>query len=267
MKIQEGRVNIKNDILFGQGGEKKLFGDLFLPPYQDKDRPAIVIVHGGGWYEGDKNQLRGYGILLARYGFVCFCSSYRLSHQELWPAQIQDVKCAIRYLRFNSDKLGVDPKRIGISGNSAGGHLALMAGASFLNNDFEGQGGNNDVDSAVKAVCAIYPPTSIKNLTHIDPLDNAFLALMGKKAAQEDYDRASPINYVTEKYPPCMLVHGSSDKLVKLEDSSLFYEALVKEKVPAELHIFSGQEHAFDNDPGYGKNIADLQRLFFHKYL
>ena len=158
-------------------------------------------------------------------------------------------------------------RRIGVSGNSAGGHLALMAGASFSHRDFEGQGGHNNVDSRVKAVCAIYPPTSIKNLTHIDPLDNAFLALMGKKAIQEDYDRASPINYITEEYPPCMLIHGSSDKLVKSEDSSLFYEELVKKKVPAELHIFADQEHAFDSEPGYGRNIADLQGLFFNKYL
>mgnify|MGYP006102318345 FL=1 len=267
MEIQKGIVDIQENIIFGLGGLESLKGDIFFPPKKDKKRPSILIIHGGGWYEGDKSQLRGYGILLARFGFVCFCSSYRLSHEDLWPAQIQDVKCAIRYLRSNADKLGIDPQRIGVSGNSAGGHLALMAGASFSHRDFEGQGGHNNVDSRVKAVCAIYPPTSIKNLTHIDPLDNAFLALMGKKAIQEDYDRASPINYVTEKYPPCMLIHGSSDKLVKSEDSSLFYEELVKKKVSAELHIFAEQEHAFDSEPGYGRNIADLQGLFFNKYL
>jgi dipeptidyl aminopeptidase/acylaminoacyl peptidase len=157
----------------------------------------------------------------------------------------------------------LDPERIGVTGNSAGGHLSLMSAITSYDDKFEGKGGFNDVSSSVKAVCAIYPPTSIKK----DPLDNVFLALMGKKAVQEDYDRASPINYVTEKYPPCMLIHGSSDKLVKLEDSSLFYKELVKKKVPAELHIFAEQEHAFDSEPGYGGNIANLQGLFFNKYL
>ena len=96
-----------------------------------------------------ETQLRGYAILLARLGFVTLSTSYRLSTEAVWPAQIQDVNCALRYLRASSDSLGIDPERIGISGNSAGGHLALMAGAK--NKKFEGQGGNNNESSHVKA--------------------------------------------------------------------------------------------------------------------
>ena len=104
----------------GLAGTRDLEGDLFFPPGDEKNRPAILVVHGGGWREGDRKQLRGYGILLAREGFVCLCSSYRLSTEDIWPAQIQDINCAIRYLRSNSEDLGIDPDRIGISGNSAG---------------------------------------------------------------------------------------------------------------------------------------------------
>ena len=90
---------------------------------------------------------------------------------------------------------------------------------------------------------------------------------MGKKAEQLEYDKASPMSYINENYPPTMLIHGSSDSVVKLRDSKDLYEALIAAKRPAELHIFSEEEHAFDGDPPYGRVVADLQALFFNKYL
>ena len=267
MKIQQGRVSIKEGIVIGEGDGRSLEADVFLPPLEEKNRPAVLFIHGGGWIEGDRSQLRGYGILLARLGFVCMCNSYRLSNESIWPAQIQDVNCAIRYLRANATDLGLDPDRIGVSGNSAGGHLSLMAAATNYDQIFEGEGGNNEVSSEIKAVCAIYPPTTIRQLEMVNPLENAFLMLMGKEAKKEDYDKASPLNYVTEDYPPCMLIHGSTDSVVRLKDSTKFYEKLIEFNRPASLHIFSEEEHAFDGEPDYGRAIADLQALFFIKYL
>ena len=267
MKIQQGRVSIKEGIVIGEGDGRSLEADVFLPPLEEKNRPAVLFIHGGGWIEGDRSQLRGYGILLARLGFVCMCNSYRLSNESIWPAQIQDVNCAIRYLRANATDLGLDPDRIGVSGNSAGGHLSLMAAATNYDQIFEGEGGSNEVSSEIKAVCAIYPPTTIRQLEMVNPLENAFLMLMGKEAKKEDYDKASPLNYVTEDYPPCMLIHGSTDSVVRLKDSTKFYEKLIEFNRPASLHIFSEEEHAFDGEPDYGRAIADLQALFFLKYL
>ena len=267
MKIQQGRVSIKEGIVIGEGGGRSLEADILLPPLEEKNRPAVLFIHGGGWIEGDRSQLRGYGILLARLGFVCMCNSYRLSNESIWPAQIQDVNCAIRYLRTNATDLGLDPNRIGVSGNSAGGHLSLMAAATNYDQIFEGEGGSNKVSSEIKAVCAIYPPTTIRQLEMLNPLENAFLMLMGKEAKKEDFDKASPLNYVTEDYPPCMLIHGSADSVVRLKDSTKFYEKLIEFNRPASLHIFSEEEHAFDGEPDYGRAIADLQALFFKKYL
>lgn len=267
MKIQQGRVSIKEGIVIGEGGGRSLKADIFLPPLEEKNRPAVLFIHGGGWIEGDRSQLRGYGILLARLGFVCMCNSYRLSNESIWPAQIQDVNCAIRYLRTNATDLGLDPDRIGVSGNSAGGHLSLMAAATNYDQIFEGEGGSNEVSSEIKAVCAIYPPTTIRQLEMLNPLENAFLMLMGKEAKKEDFDKASPLNYVTEDYPPCMLIHGSTDSVVRLKDSTKFYEKLIEFNRPASLHIFSEEEHAFDGEPDYGRAVADLQALFFKKYL
>ena len=267
MKIQQGRVSIKEGIVIGEGGGRSLKADIFLPPLEEKNRPAVLFIHGGGWIEGDRSQLRGYGILLARLGFVCMCNSYRLSNESIWPAQIQDVNCAIRYLRTNATDLGLDPDRIGVSGNSAGGHLSLMAAATNYDQIFEGEGGSNEVSSEIKAVCAIYPPTTIRQLEILNPLENAFLMLMGKEAKKEDFDKASPLNYVTEDYPPCMVIHGSTDSVVRLKDSTKFYEKLIEFNRPASLHIFSEEEHAFDGEPDYGRAVADLQALFFKKYL
>lgn len=267
MKIQQGRVSIKEGIVIGEGGGRSLEADILLPPLEEKNRPAVLFIHGGGWIEGDRSQLRGYGILLARLGFVCMCNSYRLSNESIWPAQVQDVNCAIRYLRANATDLGLDPNRIGVSGNSAGGHLSLMAAATNYDQIFEGDGGSNEVSSEIKAVCAIYPPTTIRQLEMLNPLENAFLMLMGKEAKKEDFDKASPLNYVTEDYPPCMLIHGSADSVVRLKDSTKFYEKLIEFNRPASLHIFSEEEHAFDGEPDYGRAIADLQALFFKKYL
>ena len=267
MKIQQGRVSIKEGIVIGEGGGRSLEADILLPPLEEKNRPAVLFIHGGGWIEGDRSQLRGYGILLARLGFVCMCNSYRLSNESIWPAQVQDVNCAIRYLRANATDLGLDPNRIGVSGNSAGGHLSLMAAATNYDQIFEGVGGSNEVSSEIKAVCAIYPPTTIRQLEMLNPLENAFLMLMGKEAKKEDFDKASPLNYVTEDYPPCMLIHGSTDSVVRLKDSTKFYEKLIEFNRPASLHIFSEEEHAFDGEPDYGRAIADLQALFFKKYL
>ena len=89
-------VSIKDDVVIGKAGDRELLADLFLPREDDLKKPAIVVIHGGGWMEGDKTQLRGYGILLSRMGFVCLCTSYRLSQEAKWPSHIEDVKCAIR---------------------------------------------------------------------------------------------------------------------------------------------------------------------------
>ena len=194
MKIQEGQVKIHDGIAIGMAGDRDLEADLFLPPLDGRKRPAILFVHGGGWREGDRTQLRGYAILLARLGFVTLCTSYRLSTEAVWPAQIQDINSALRYLRTHADNLGIDKERVGVSGNSAGGHLALMSATKIKK--FGGQGYNNNESAHVKAVCAIYPPARIKKLDNTDPLDNAFLALMGGEAEQSDYDAASPINYI-----------------------------------------------------------------------
>ncbi len=129
---EPGRVTIERDIVFGRGGGRELKCDLYIPPQQRAGAPAVLLIHGGGWRQGDREQLRGYGIRLGRAGFVCAACEYRLSGEAKWPAHIHDVKAALRWMRANSERLGIDPAQIAVSGNSAGGSFSIIASCEMF---------------------------------------------------------------------------------------------------------------------------------------
>ena len=137
--IVQDRVTTREGVVFGTGGGRELRCDVYEPPAAVKNGIGILLIHGGGWSQGDRSQLKGYGVLLGRRGYTCIASEYRLTGEALWPAQIEDVKCAIRYVRANAAEFGIDPDRLVISGNSAGGHLSLMAGGAGGVAGFEGR--------------------------------------------------------------------------------------------------------------------------------
>ena len=266
-------------VVVGRAGGRDLICHLHLPPAATEPCPAIVVVHGGGWRKGKPESVRGFGELLGQAGFVCLLADHRPSSEAHWPAQIQDVKCAIRFLRARADALGVDPNRIGILGDSSGGHLALMAGVSApLEGEFEGEGGYAEHPSTVAAVGSLYGPTRIR---FDNPRPN-YVALMGADATEADYENASPIAYDLRGFPPCLLIHGAEDEPVPVAHSVEFHDELKRLGRPVDLHLFSGEGHAFDRkttdrtgrmvdvaDPKsvYGRTVLGIIALFFRKYL
>jgi acetyl esterase/lipase len=256
-----GRVAIEEGIVFGQGGDRDLKCDIFTPPDARTDRPAILLVHGGGWFQGDRSQLRGYGIQLARYGFTCVAPEYRLTGEAKWPAQIHDVKTALRYMRANASQLGIDADKISVSGNSAGAHLSLMLGATPNVDVFEGKGGHAGVGTECAAVVAIYAPT----LLRVGAADDAIAALLGPKAMRAAEDAASPITYVHRNFPPTLLIHGNADEIVPIEASFTMYRALAEAGAPVELHTYDGAPHAFDAVPELGRQVTDIIALFLDR--
>ncbi len=187
-------VVLRKGVVVGKAGGRSLLGDLYTPTVAAALRPAVVVVHGGGWRRGRPESVRGFGELLGQAGFICLLAPYRLAMEAPWPAQIEDVKCDIRFLRASSDSLAVDPDRIGVLGDSAGGHLALMAAVS---SPFEGNGGHAEYSSAVAAVGSMYGPTRVR----FDGTRPNHVALIGERAKETDYDRAGPIAYDLGCYP------------------------------------------------------------------
>lgn len=257
----QDRVTTREGVVFGTGGGRELRCDIYEPPPAVKNGIAVLLIHGGGWSSGDRSQLKGYGVLLGRRGYTCIASEYRLTGEALWPAQIEDVKCAIRYVRANAAALGIDPDRLVISGNSAGGHLSLMAGGATPSS-FEGDGGNAGVSSAVAAVISFYPPTGLDKREW-----GGMPALFGKGAPVETMKGASPLEYAAADFPPTLLIQGNADDVVPAAEATAMYDALHAKGAPVELHMFANQPHAFDADPKLGRLCSELMLSFLDRYI
>ncbi len=205
-------VTVELNIAYREGNDAwKL--DLARPSEaSEARRPAIVFVHGGGWVGGDKRTQNFIGQALdyAAKGYVCVSVNYRLDSSKL-PC-IEDVKCAVRWLRAHADKYNVAPDRIGAYGNSAGAHLVAMLGVSHGEKRLEGDGPWQEYSSAVAAVAASAMPTT-PNI---------------RGGSEEDRKLIAPMSYVSAGAPPFLLFHEASDRTVNVSNSDNFVEALRK---------------------------------------
>lgn len=281
MAVAEGqRVTIEEGVVFGSGGGRDLRCDVFTPPEQLRNGAGVLLVHGGAWARGDRSQLRGYGILLGRIGYTCVACEYRLSGEAKWPAQIHDVKAALRWMRANSGALGIDPAKIAISGNSAGGHLSLMAGGTQSDAKFEGDGGSRGAGTQLAAVIAFYAPAMIgvpstmsaeehrRILSQREPpTSEAAAFLLGDDRSEARMREASPLTYADRGFPPTQLFHGNKDAIVPYRSSFLMHEALAGAGVPVELHVYDGAPHAFDAISEYGRQCATIMALFLERHV
>jgi acetyl esterase/lipase len=262
---QSGRVTVQEGVVYGTGGGRELRCDLFHPPEKAAGRPAVLLLHGGAWRMGDRAQLRAYGILLGRRGFLCAAAEYRLSGETKWPAQIEDVKAALRFLRAQSSELGIDPQKICVSGNSAGGHLALVAAGTANDPDFEGQGGHAGAGTDVAACIAFYAPTKLFGEGH--PPSVYAPGLFTEGVTEEAGRRASPITYARKDFPPTLLLHGNRDELVRPSASLSMYEALSRAGAKVELHMYSRAPHGFDANRALGRQCAEIMGLFLERHV
>ncbi len=260
-----GRVTVERDVVFGTGGGRDLRCNVYWPPQAGTNRPAVLLVHGGGWVNGDRTQLHGYGILLGRLGYVCVATEYRLAGEAKWPAQIHDVKAALRWMRANAGHLGIDPEKIAISGNSAGAHLSLLAAGTPDLPEFEGEGGNAGAGTHVAAAVGFYAPTQLYGGTR--EAQEYFSFLFGPGYAEAVARAASPIEYASRDFPPALLITGNRDELVPDEASFRMYQALSKAGAAVELHVYAGAPHAFDAIPEFGRQCASIVSLFLDRYV
>lgn len=226
-----------SNIEYGQAGDVKLLLDAYVPkgagPF-----PTVLVVHGGAWLSGSKTQLSLYAKALASRGYACFAINYRLAPKHVFPAQIDDCRTAVKWVRTKGKTdYKVDVNRVGAIGYSAGGHLVALLAATGEKPEKDG-----DVDTRLQAVCAGGAPCDFRDM----PATQKALAywLGGTRADKpEAYTNASPMNFVTKDDAPIYFYNGSSDTLVKQNTAQALCDALVALNVDAKIHIVDKGTH------------------------
>ncbi|MEI6845850.1 MAG: alpha/beta hydrolase, partial [Candidatus Firestonebacteria bacterium] len=200
-----------------------------------KKIPVVVMIHGGGWFSGSRNGGQDMLMKFSDMGYFAANIDYRLSNVVRFPAQIEDSKCAVRFLRAKSEELNINAEKIACFGASAGGHLAALLGTSNGVKELEGNGGWSGFSSSVQAVIDYYGPTDFNKMADAKSfgLELAFENLFGTPLAgkKELMKIASPVTYVNKNTPPFMIVHGLTDSTVPVAQSELLANLLKKNGV------------------------------------
>ncbi|MBX7258022.1 MAG: alpha/beta hydrolase [Candidatus Hydrogenedentes bacterium] len=254
------------DIEYGRGGDKPLLLDMYLPQNPRGPVPALVFIHGGGWKKGDRADYRYYTIRMAEAGYAAFTISYRLSGEAKFPAALEDCKCAIRWIRANAAKNNVDPNRIAAIGGSGGAHLAMLVGYTDAP-ELEGKGGNEGVSSRVQAVVNCYGPcdlTTDRARTFSD-----VVTFLGKSYEEDPklYELASPLYQVKPGAPPTLIIHGTIDELIPIEQPAQLCEKLNAVGTPCEFDPIPGWPHTMDMAKPINERFRYDMLKFFAQYM
>jgi len=253
-------------------------GPLSLDIYRPQERsrealPVVLFTFGGGWMVGDRNQFQRFGLMrLVDHGYALVTSDYRYSTDAIFPAQIHDVKAAIRWIRANSADQGLDPNRIAILGSSAGGHLAALAGTSGDVADWTPD--ERALSTSVQAAVDFFGPTDLmvyESQHRADGLGNSdrlwFLDfLVGGPVADhpELVQMLNPIRYVDPNDPPFLIIHGDQDPVVPFGQSEMLFAALRDADVDVTLRRVEGGDHGkskyFRSDALFEEVVAFLDR-------
>jgi acetyl esterase/lipase len=257
------------DLAYVSGGHPRQALDLYLPGLGDAT-PLIVWIHGGAFRMGSKQDRVPFEML--EQGYAIASLNYRLSQHALFPAQIEDCKAAVRWLRAHADTYRLDSSRFASWGESAGGHLAAMLGTAGHERSFE-VGEHLEHSSRVQAVLDFFGPTDFlqmdahrlpEGMVH-DTADSPESELVGGPIQERpaEVGRVNPITYVTSEAPPFLIVHGDRDPLVPYHQSLLLVEALRAAGVPVTFYTVVGAGHGGFDDP----QIGSLVQSFLGTYL
>ncbi|XZE56051.1 alpha/beta fold hydrolase [Planctomycetaceae bacterium SH139] len=257
------------DVTFAQYGDRTLQLDLFRPKNALEKLPAIVCIHGGGWRKGSKINHRKVAQALAAQGYVTASIDYRLSEEATFPAHIQDCKAAVRFLRANAAKYGIDPDHIGAIGHSAGGHLAALLATSAGVTELEGDGGNSEFSSTIQAVVPMGGQTDLMSERNHQKSASAEIWQQFMGGSQDDvpdaYRLASPLSHLDKNDPPVWLITGEKD------DPSTRAESLRKKMdefgIPNGLTIIKDAPHPFTVKQVWFDQMMNAAVPFFDRTL
>jgi acetyl esterase/lipase len=258
---------IKHDVVYGNVEGTELHMDIAIPTKKDQPVPCIVVIHGGAWRQGNKSMHLEEIKRFAKHGYVAASIEYRFCPKHRFPAQIEDAKCAIRYLRAHAKQYGINPERIGAMGFSAGAHLSMMLGTMDRQDGFEGQGGWPDESSKVQAVVSFFGPTQLDANDIPDtslPLVHDFIGDSKEKKA-DAYRQASPLTYVDSGDAPMLLFQGTRDVLVPYSQAIKMVTAMTRSNIPGRVEFLINANHGWYGDE-LNETIDGTLR-FFRKHL
>jgi len=243
-------VRIYPDLPYVQSGHPRQKLDLYLPfPVPEDPMPLLVYLHGGGWQKGGKADGRKFAFRMIAQGYAVACVDYRLSSDELFPAQVEDCKAAVRWLRDNSARYRLDPEHVGAVGVSAGGYLAVILGVTRNTQLFE-IGDHLDQSSGLQAVVDFFGPMDLVSLHEYSvsagtpQADEVVKLLGGDPHIQVVQARKSnPATHLNGNAPPFLLIHGTNDTVVPPAQSRFLYDLLVKQNIPVHLHLIHEAGH------------------------
>lgn len=268
-------VLFEREVTYGKGGGEDLKLNLARPrlvdgqPFDPEQHrlPCVVVIHGGGWAAGRKEQHDTLTWEFARRGYVSATVGYRLVPKALFPAQIEDVKCAVRFLRAHARKYGLDPDRMGAMGFSAGGHLAMMLGVMGPGDGLEGEGGWADQSSQVQAVVNFFGPTDFVSADFPEASRGIVARWIGgaRREKPEEYRRASPIAYVSKGDAPILHFQGTKDALVPHTQIYAMVDAMTAAGVPGRAEFIVGAGHGL-RPPELGRT-SEATFAFFDQHL
>jgi acetyl esterase/lipase len=248
--MQQDSTTTQRDITFARRDSGPLLLDLHLPA--GGSAPVVIWLHGGGWFTGDRTLAPDLGRYFAQRGIAMATIEYRLSGTALFPAQLHDVRTAIRYLRTYGSRWGLAQDRIGLWGSSAGGHLAALAALTGHIDRLDGEPESGD--ASVSAVAESYGPTDLADSKPQMPngAPSPESALLGGPAhLLDDSGRAaSPLHWVHPGAPPFHISHGTGDTVVPPRHSERLHAALIAAGVDSELYLLDGYRHGFLNPAG-----------------
>ena len=266
---QPNKKDLK-DIIYAEVGERKLLLDLYMPASTQK--PFLIVwIHGGAWHSGSKNDPPQSFV---ESGFALASIDYRLSVDAPFPAQIHDIKAAIRFLRANAEKHGYRADKIVIAGSSAGGHLATLVGLSNNDPELEGSlGTSTKTSSSIQAVLDYYGPTNLMTIMKqstphgVAVRGPAIALLLGRPLdnAEELARKASPVFQVDVNDPPLLIFHGDQDIQVPINQSHELVGAYQKINLQVQLEVVYGAGHS--NSPYFETKYQTISKNFLEKVL
>ena len=276
-------IKVHSDLAYVPNGHARQKLDLYVPENSGPPTPVIVWIHGGAWRVGSKagsvpalSFMEVPALGFPANGYALASINYRLSQHAVFPAQIEDCKAAIRWLRANAKTYNLDPDHIGVWGASAGGHLAALLGTTADVEDLAGTGGNPDQSSRVQAVVDFFAPIDFLQvdahslpgspLVHNSP-DSPESQLIGGPIQEnaEKVKRANPLTYVSKNAPPFLIVHGEQDSVIPIHQSDLLHDALKQAHCTVSLLRIPGADHG---GPEFSSPTVRAEvEAFFDKHL